>query len=189
MGKKLYSKNLYILRFIGFLWLLQNSNFCVFQSYLHVSFNKETFSSPSCPQKGSWSCNCEVHCSKEHFCCHFFQYQDTEPETISFEGLSWNKNIFLVNECSCYLPRIFDEPRDVLREEMEDNPAVDPADEVPRPESGLTGGGVLPHTDHTDPEARLLSPGRHPGHDGSPLLQVPAPRAGEAPGWVLLAPV
>ena len=92
------------------------------------------------------------------------------------------KNIFLMNECTCYLARIFYEPRDVLREEMEDNPAVDSADEVPRPQSGLTGGGFLPHTDHTDPEARLLSPGRHPGHDGSPLLQVPAPRAGEAPG-------
>ena len=69
---------------------------------------------------------------------------------------------------------------------MEDNPAIDPSDEVPRPEVGQTGRGGVPHTANTHPQSSLSSPGRHPGHDGSPVLQVQTPGAGEAPGSVHL---
>ena len=72
---------------------------------------------------------------------------------------------------------------------MEDNPAVDPADEISLPEVGLAGGRVVPDAGHTHPQSPLVSPGGHAWHDGAPLLQVLPTRAGEAPGSVQVAPV
>ena len=72
---------------------------------------------------------------------------------------------------------------------MEDNPAIDPGDEIPVPEPALTARGVVPHTGHADPEPPLVSPGRHARHGGAPLLQVEAAGAGEAPGGLQVTPV
>ena len=58
-----------------------------------------------------------------------------------------------------YLAGVFDEPRNILWCEMEYNPAIDPGDEISRPQVGHAGRGVVPHTGHTHPQPSLPSPG------------------------------
>ena len=72
---------------------------------------------------------------------------------------------------------------------MEDDPAIDPGDEVPGPQVGLARWAVLPDSLHADPEPLLSPADGQPGHDGPPVLHVPPPRAGEAPGRVRRVPV